>query len=68
MRALAGGPGSVLLAWLRAEYIEKRDPPNAHDVQLRESEARRFLVDRLEKMCKRGLEIAASRSKGAPKA
>lgn len=62
-RAVSAGTGKDLLDWLRAETIEKRDPERATEAQLRESEAKRNLVHRLEMMRDRGAEIAAARQK-----
>lgn len=63
MRVLSGREGQRFMEFLRAETIEKRNRPNASDAELREMEAQRQLVARLELMAKRGAEIAASRSK-----
>jgi hypothetical protein len=62
-RAVSGGLGADLLEWLRSETIEKRDPADATDAQLRESEANRRLVAKIENMRDRGAEIAAARIK-----
>lgn len=62
-RATSAGVGKDLLDWLRAEYIEKRNQPLAHEAQLREFEAERRLVARLEQMRDSGAEIARGRNK-----
>lgn len=56
-----------LLEWLKRRYIEFRDPERASEPQLRESEAKRRLVYDLERMSKRGAEIAAARAKAKAK-
>lgn len=63
LRATTGPDGYALMEWLRQEYIERRNGPMATESALREAEACRGLVDRLEKMRLRGIEIAASRNK-----
>lgn len=61
MRALSAGPGRDLLDWLKREYIEKRNLPGASEAALRELEAQRALVDRLEKMKNAGKELTDRR-------
>jgi hypothetical protein len=63
MRVLSGREGERFRDFLRAETIEKRNTPNASDAELRELEAQRRFVARLELMATRGAEISASRSK-----
>lgn len=62
MRAVSG-PGQALLDWLRAEFIEKRNRPGASEAELRELEAQRSLVSRIETMAKKGAQITAERAK-----
>lgn len=62
MRAVSG-PGQALLDWLRAEFIEKRNRPGASEAELRELEAQRYLVHRIEDMRDKGAAITAARAK-----
>lgn len=63
MRAVLIGPGAELLAWLRKETIEKRNQPGASEASLRELEAQRALVQRLEVMRDRGVAMKTERNK-----
>lgn len=63
MRAVLIGPGAEMLAWLRKEYIEKRNRAGASEAELREMEAQRALVHRLETMRDRGIAIKTERNK-----
>jgi len=65
-RAVSAGVGADLLDYLRSITIEKRNTPGAPEADLRELEAQRALVNKLQIMRDRGAEIAAARSK--PKA
>lgn len=61
-RAVSAGVGADLLDYLRSITIEKRNHPGASEAELRESEAQRVLVHRLETMRDRGAEIASARA------
>lgn len=61
MRVTSGGEGKKLLDWLHAEFVEKTCAPGASEAELREADAYRRLVKRLERMCEQGAEIARQR-------
>jgi hypothetical protein len=63
MRAVLIGPGAEMLAWLRKEYIEKRNRAGASEADLRELEAQRALVHRLESMRDKGVAMKTERNK-----
>lgn len=64
MRVLSGGDGPNLIDWLRREYVDHCCRPAATEAEIREAEARRQLVRRLEAMRDRGVIIARERNKG----
>ena len=56
MVAVTGAAGSRLMEWLRKTYIDHHCRPAASEAELREADACRRLVHRLEDMRDRALE------------